>query len=351
METNKLMMIKNKLKFLILLSFVIFFIWFWRPVIMLMQTSFADGINDELTKNFLEYLYTRQDLLSYAPLSLAIAAIFYKKWGLWVWGGCFILMGALSNVYFGDHYLHELLKNTGTYNLIFPWTKKYNFINPQYGKVLIYACSLLVLITMVVFKKFRSLDRVFALIIAVSIITTTIIFHAAIPNGLQKQLRGSINSMYYTILKDEVVFANYCSRNDIKCFSWKKNSEKFYDKEGADQTEIWLKEFPTAINGLISLWKSANLTNQKMVTVRNITGEAKPGVTQFFAWDIIGFKTTPDGFVGFIDTERANKPSRHAEMWFFFLCVVAQGVWCFGIIGLSFIHQSAIARKIISKPN
>ena len=133
------------------------------------------------------------------------------------------------------HYAHEFFESNYLYPYI--WYAENGSVNLQYGLVYPYLIALLVAIPLTLYKKTRSLFRVFSLSYAVVVFISTSVFHVAI---IQNSLFNTTNDTLLShadIIKsaDAGQLSQICEEASFTCVEVDKlheyaNVSRFHDK-------------------------------------------------------------------------------------------------------------------------
>lgn len=269
-------------------------------------------------------------ILLYIPIFLSVIAIFVKKVQLkhFIFS---LLLAHIALKYQWFDILHNIIKDTFIFDSI--RAKGRTIINNQYTRIICYLTVIIILFSQVLIKKYRSLSRIFILLITVSCLTTITIFHVAVPMG-----------MFKYIVLDKTQLAQYDienrNKNDVCKF---KNCYYLYENGKAEiitqrQKVDNLDSYNWVISKSIHHMKSNNT---------NVYSEAVSVNSGFlFDYDIITMKKESDKYFTTIDTTTLRKFSRESEIMFSFLAIMAHFTWIIGGLMLLEFHYYKFKKRV-----
>lgn len=320
----------------IFLSSLFFYTW------LKIGKTISSNLSQELLmeKNLipaLDNIFYIHSVLITVPILLMIYSIFFKFikkiWIVIILGISFIFP-----VYeWLDNYVHPFLFNLHIYDWILVPGQK--ILNPQYTKITFYISLIFILIFLVMRKKTRSLDRIFILLMSISVLLTTFLFHMAIPSGFFKIIR---QETYHQALKDfnQIDYETNCKNH--QCVILNEKSE--LEQNLTDENNNYLNYSWFYKKGIETLEK----TNESSISslLNNFQG-------QRFDYDIGIVKKLKIKekivYLFFIDNKSIRIYSRTSEIWFSFLTACAHSIWIFGSIFLIFFHKYKIKNRALKQ--
>lgn len=181
--------------------------------------SFSNSVNEGLADAFIMY----EQWLVHSGLVLAVLATYKRNVSNIIIIISLLIGHFLNEYYVLTHYLHYFLQD----NMLYPYFvySPLGTVNVQYGVILPYSIYLLVLFSMILFKRTRSIVRTYALIVSSVMWATTLIFHLifvqwslmdsiSITQDGRKELAESI-----VLFDDGSSIDKSCETYDFLCFT------------------------------------------------------------------------------------------------------------------------------------
>jgi hypothetical protein len=265
------------------------------------------------------------------PIFLLLIMIFKRELKLEFFAISLLFSFIIPTYDLFDNYIHPFLFNLHIYDFLLK--NGQTILNPQYTKILFYLILMSILLIMNIFKKFRTIDRVFVLLIAIVVLITTFIFHITIPMGIFKYERYQLQENL-TIQIHQLSEKDLCK--DKSCFLL--NSDLSIKNKSKDANTELLKKYEYFIVGIKKYYEA----NGKEEIFTSALGTFNK---QRFDYIISAAKLTEDGYFIVMDENVAKSYSRQSEIWFSFLTSTAHFIWVFGGFGLLFLHKIKFFKK------
>lgn len=258
-------------------------------------------------------LFKRLNLISFTFLILiAFLTPFY------------ILIDLHFNNFLSEAGIYKFFKKNGS-----------NLVNPQYARILLFSILIVALSGVSLFKKQRTIDRSFVLIISTVCLTVMFLFHLAIPMGLLKYTKlerlGEFGYSMYNMNQE-----NFCKNKD--CFIYSKKTKTIVNANIPSDRVVLNNDIYNRLNSYISV-----ISNNERDDYFDYDG------------DFIGTKTTFYGCINreddvfcAIDNSAMRHYGQYAQLWFAFLTSTAHFVWIFLGIGMLFLHKKKKVHKIFN---
>lgn len=337
MFKNKISNIINSDKYKQVINFISLIIILWSALIIAgsVYTIIANTVQDNIynTTNliFLQQKISRvHGSLLMVPLFIGFIMLFTKKIKLWHCAIAIVAGFLLDSYQFFDHTLHPFLFSLHIYDFLL--RNGQTILNPQYTKIFAFLLILLVILIQCFIKKYRSIDKIFTVLMLSSVLITTMIFHFAIPLGMFKIAKKELEQS----LIEKVIFQDkklLCENRE--CFIL-DNSLKIISKSKSANIETF-KNYSFFLPKIAS-----NLTEENRfysISLGDFQGQG-------FDYIITVLEKTDNKYFLVYDKKASNKVSRHSEIWFAFLSCVAHFIWVYGLLGLLFLHKQVMFRKL-----
>jgi len=283
--------------------------------------------NYNLKLLFQDIVFVHSGLITSGFL-LVLYALFKKKMML-IEFTLITLLGFFSGLYgYMDTVIHESLFNSGVYGFLM--REGQSILNPQYTRIFLYIAVLLLLFFVIILSKAYKLQRVFIFLIGASILSTTIIFHFAIPMGYFKFVRNNaLYEMGYEIQNKEI--KDICKQKNCVVFdsNWKvvfKDDEisedflEFYDPQIAPIRDMFDKFGAKYYSNFLSNFRGNTFDYVPVIVVKG-----------------------DNNFILITDESLTTGYSRISELVFVSITVVAHLFWYFLGFALYILHSG---RKI-----
>lgn len=327
----------NKLQLVSLFFIVfVFFAEVLSPWFSVLKSFFESAFFE---KNHLEYVMgesfsVHSKMLTFGFL-LILTMIFKRTIGLLLFAIILFISFFTDLYHFMDETIHPLLFNTGIFSTFV--RNNVNGINPQYTRLTLFVIVSIILLVMVFLKKLRTIDRSFVVIISMSIMITTFIFHVAIPMGILKYAKKEHTERFIEEIYN--LPTSYVCRNKT-CL--------LYDEKFNEISEKFLgnRELAQQFAGFIDASKDfyshpENRINPIYGNSGNFTG-----VVSIFHICIYKNNEGKDSYFCVIDDNAMKDYGKFSQLWFSFLTSVAHGVWLFGGMLLLALHKSRKIKKL-----
>ena len=321
------------------LSFLYFFIVCWSAIFFVINSSFKGYFlkEDNLIPILNKIFYIHSSLLI-LPLFFLFYVIFKKNINKLL----ILVMVAISfclPIYdFLDQFIHPFLLKLNIYNFLLKPGQM--ILNPQYTKIFLYIITLLILSLLILFKKTRSMDRIFIFLIGSSVLFTTLLFHVVIPSGFFAVVR---NQTYQTVVKnfESKSFENGC-RQGI-CFIINKESILIKDLNEKEESFSDYKWFTEKAINFLEVNKAENTVSSILNNFKGQRFDYSIGIIKKINYQGNTF------YLFFIDDKIMKPYSRISEIWFSFLTSAAHSIWIFGGLLLIFFHKNRFSKRPMHK--
>lgn len=246
--------------------------------------------------------------------------------------GIILFVSWFLNVYeLMDEQLHPLLMHTGIFSAFLrPGISE---LNPQYTRLLLFLLSTIVLFILSYRNKTRTIDRSFILLINISMIVTTFIFHLAIPMGVLKYAKEDRLNTY---VENMIELPNefFCKKKTCIFFN-----EKFEEK---NEKFIGQRDLANQFSGFVSYSKQFfEDKNNLEFPVYGSAGDFV-GTNSIFHACLLKDKE----FICAFDNEAMKNYGLISKTMFAFLVSIAHAVWIFGGIYLLSMHKNRSIKKL-----
>jgi hypothetical protein len=237
----------------------------------------------------------------------------------------------LSIYEFIDEKLHPLVMKTGLLSsFLRPGISE---LNPQYTRLILFLLSSIVLFTLVYRSKTRTIDRSFILLVNISMIITTFIFHLAIPMGVLKYAKEDRLNTY---VENMIELPNefFCKNKTCVFFSenFDEKKDKFIGQRDLSNQFINFMDY------------SKQFFSDKNNLEFPVYGSAG---------DFVGTNTTFHAcvlknkeFLCAFDSKAMKNYGLIAKTMFAFLVSIAHAVWIFGGLYLLSMHKNRSIKKL-----
>lgn len=280
--------------------------------------------------------YTHSSLIM-VPLFLMFFLLFSKKLTLFYVGLSFVLSFGFNSYHFLDETIHPVLTSFGIYNSLL--RDNQTILNPQYSKLILYILLILIMFTLSLIKKTRTLDRIFILLIALSVLLTTVIFHFALPMGMFKYIK---NREEITLMENvkKLELKQVCDKKN--CFIINQDKEIIENINNSD--EVLLEKYNYYIDYVLS--DDRDVPNDKKGFYRASLGDFR-GLRFDYIITVVTplFDESSLYYLVVMDKDVLKGYSRQSEIWFSYLTSVAHFIWIFGGVFLLFLHKRRFLKK------
>lgn len=230
-----------------------------------------------------------------------------------------------------DKSLHPLLMQTGIFSsFLRPGISE---LNPQYTRLLLFILATITLFILSYRKKTRTIDRSFILLINLSMIITTFIFHLAIPMGILKYAKEDRLNTYVENMI-ELPSEYFCKHKTCMFFNEKfeEEKEKFIGERNLSNQFIGFIDY------------SKNFFKDKNNLEFPVYGSAGDfvGTNSIFHACLLKEKQ----FLCAFDNNAMKNYGLISKAMFAFLLSIAHGIWIFGGLYLLSMHKNRNIKKI-----
>ncbi|GAB5389257.1 MAG: hypothetical protein Alpg2KO_22250 [Alphaproteobacteria bacterium] len=276
-------------------------------------------------------IVTFAQFLLHVPLVMLFVIWWLKRLPVWGFMLCLSIAWFANEAALLDVKLHDLLLAADLYPGFVPRTQQ-GFVNPQYAKLLVYTLALIGVIPLMVRKRWRSLDRVWVVMVAGAVLVTTAVFHLVIVHGAYTYAGEERKTLIETALKldDPRGFEDFCRTYRFECQTQPVTSDiRFglpHERAIFDQMRAEAEADPD--NPRIHSWQNARPGDLDLVLVANYGAAARDGQIRMVI-DSASFTAVNHRFVG----------------WFSALSITAHLIWIFGGMGTLYLHHRLWARK------
>lgn len=311
--------------------------------IVLISSAVWDIVDAAIHENFytMSNLITLQQSISYVhgsllmtTLFLGFQVIFTKKIKSWNIATAICCGFYLETYQFFDNVIHPLLFSLHMYDFLLREGQK--ILNPQYTKILFFFITTIILFYQCCRLRLRSVDKIFCLLILSVVLATTTIFHFAVPMGMFKMAKKELENN----LVERIIF----QRKELLCkdkHCFEINSDLVLKAKSVNSDMQIFENYKFIIPYAIQHF---NHSNQKFYT--KSLGNFQ---SQGFDYIIAAVEKNNNSYFVVFDTLAANKVSRHSEIWFSFLSVMAHSCWFYGGMFLLFLHKKIMFRKLVAR--
>lgn len=334
---------KNKDKINYTINFISYIIVYWYSFLSVFYfiKIFKSGFGEYLL-DYNNLLYTLglafkiHSTVLIVGMILSYMLIVKRSFSISMLASAIVLSYFFHGYEFIDNTIHPLLFSTGIYNFLL--RDGQHILNPQYTKIFLFLISLFILLSLSIIKKYRTIDRIFFTIITCVILTTTLLFHYAIPMGMFKVARNSMEN-------ELIEKSKYISNDDLcinkSCFYFDENYKII--KSVDSEKEIYIKRYSYYFNTAFFLLNNKEYKKDYYISS---LGDFS---NQRFDYIIALTKKTNNGYVAILDDSVMKKISRNSELWFSFLASCAHFIWIFGGSYLLMAHKNRINKRKVLK--
>lgn len=287
--------------------------------------------------NIRSHIFRVHSALLMTPLYLLIVSLFKRHIKLYDFALAIIFSFLIPTYEWFDNYIHPLLFKTHIFDIFLQPGQ--TILNPQYSKLFIYFLLIVVLLGLQLFKKGRTPDRIFILLISSSVLITVFIFHITIPMGYFKLIKYQLQENLVQQINSETEEI-YCKNKS--CFLLDKDLNLKTKNKNADPQ--LLNTYSYFTHGIKNFYDNTHKDEIFTSALGDFRGQE---------FDYIISAAQPRGKDYFIvmDENVAKKYARHSEIWFSFLTSCAHFIWIFGGMTLLFIHKQRFFRKLSPRLN
>jgi len=235
-----------------------------------------------------------------------------------------------------DESIHPLIMNTGIFSHFL--RSGSTELNPQYTRLTLFLLATIILFILSYRSKTRTIDRSFILLINLSMIVTTFIFHLVIPMGILKYTKEERMNTYVSNIQEFPI--------DFFC---KNKTCIFFDKEFKEKEEKFIgdRNLFEQHNGFVNY--SKEFFKNKENLDYPVYGNAGDFVGSTSIFQICILKD--EEFVCAFDNKAMKNYGILAKAIFAFLVSIAHGVWIFGGLLLLAMHKTRAIKKIAHGTN
>lgn len=287
--------------------------------------------------NLRSHIFRVHSALLMTPLYLLIVSLFKKHIKLYDFALAIVFSFILPTYEWFDNYIHPILFKTHIFDMFLQSGQ--TVLNPQYTKLLIYVLLVIILLGLQLFKKGRTVDRIFILLISSSVLITVFIFHITIPMGYFKFTKYQLQENLVQQMNAESEEL-YCK--DKSCFLLDKDLNLKKSNKNAD-IEL-LKTYSYFTHGIKNFYDKTHKDEIFTSALGDFRG-------QEFDYIISAAQPRGEDYFIIMDEKVAKKYARHSEIWFSFLTSCAHFIWIFGGMTLLFIHKQRFFRKLSPRLN
>jgi hypothetical protein len=262
---------------------------------------------------------------------ITLLVIIKKRITLINFGAVLFISWFLGIYEFMDETLHPLLMKTGVFSkFLRPGILE---LNPQYTRLLLFLIATITLFVLVCRNKTRTIDRSFVLLINLSMIITTFIFHLAIPMGILKYAKTERLNNYVETMTQ--------LPNDFFC---KNKTCVFFDEKFIEKKEKFVGEraLVDQFNGFINYSKNFFSNKENLdFPVYGSAGDFIGTKSIFHACALKG-----DEFICAFDSNSMKNYGLISKAMFAFIVSIAHAIWIFCGLYLLSMHKSRSIRKL-----
>lgn len=326
---KKISIIINIFNFLVIGFTILIFI---KGVGFVIESAF----DKELYKydNLLEVLsaiFIVHSGLLIVPLWLMLILFFKRSLKLYDFSIALSLSFFINSYELLDNYIHPFLESIHLYDYFL--REGQVVINPQFTKIFLYIISIIIMFFLCFNKNKRTIDRCFILLISLSVMITTVIFHIAVPMGYFKFIKNEQEVLLSTTLDKNENTKDICIDKD--CLSLNKTLEITNILSGSDNDFNKHSYFKNRINRFFSNH------NEKLIYSDSL-GSFEG---QKFDYILTAVKKNDNGYLVVMDSNTLQPYARQSEIWFCFLSSLAHFVWIYGGILLLFFHKKRFLKR------
>lgn len=321
------------------LSFLYFFIICWSAIFFVINSNIKGHFLDEnnLIPILNKIFYIHESLLV-LPLFFIFYAICAKNINKILVLIIVIICFYLPVYEFLDQVIHPFLFEFKIFNFLLKPGQI--ILNPQYTKIFFYLIMLFILAILILFKKTRSMDRIFIFLIGSSVLITTLLFHVVIPSGFFAFVR---NQTYQKVVKDFETKDFETSCKDGACFILDKESILIKDLNEEKKSFSQYDWFTKKAIEYLEKNPEKNTTSHVLNNFQGQRFDYSVGIIKKIKYQEKFL------YLFFIDDKIMKPYSRISEIWFSFLTSAAHSIWIFGGLLLIFFHKSRFSKRIKNK--
>lgn len=279
----------------------------------------------------LSSIFTVHSGLLIVPLWLMLTLFFKRNLRLYNFSIALCLSFFINSYELLDKHLHPFLESLHIYDYFL--REGQVVLNPQFTKILLYIVSIIIMFFICLDKKKRTMDRVFILLISLSVIMTTIIFHITIPMGYFKFIKNEQQILLVNNFKSSAHLKDFCIKKD--CLSLNKTLEITNIISGTDFNFNNHSYFKNRINKFFSDNNSNSIYSDSLGSFEG----------QKFDYILTAVMKDKDDYIVVMDDKVLKPYARQSEIWFCFLSSLAHFVWIYGGILLLFIHKKRFLKR------
>lgn len=301
--------------------------WFSIVFNFINGSFFTGSILNELTNKIVSI---HANLLTLGFL-LTLFLILNKRITLINFGVILFISWFLSIYEFMDEKLHPLLMKIGIFSsFLRPGISE---LNPQYTRLFLFILATIVLFALAYRNKTRTIDRSFVLLVNISMIVTTFIFHLAIPMGILKYAKQDRLNTY---VENMIELPNefFCKNKTCVFFNetFEEKKEKFIGQRDLSNQFINFMDY------------SKQFFADKNNLEFPVYGSAGDFVGTNTTFHVCVLKNKE--FICAFDNDGMKNYGLIAKAMFAFLVSIAHAVWIFGGLYLLSMHKNRSIKKL-----
>lgn len=271
-----------------------------------------------------------------SAIMLLFLSVFKKHIKIY-WVALILIFNDIFPIYnFIEFDLIKYLDLIGAYD----WRKNEGqlLVNPQWTNVYLLCIGLIALSILVFRKKTRSIDRIFAYVIALSVTITLIVFHSLVVFGYYKfQRENQVNTLIRQVKNEKK--ENFCENRICFNISYYNNGKNFNAKTNNVDNTKYLKNYPIIQHYVLDNYNKP---------INKVSGYhlQNPETIGFDYFTIAIIKETENNSILVIDNNN-HKYSEINIVWFSFLAGIAHTIWIILGYGVLFFHKDYLFKRRI----
>lgn len=268
-----------------------------------------------------------------SAIMLLYLSIFKKNIKIYMVAGIILFNLYIPTYNFVEFNLSQYLDKLGIYN----WRKSEGqiFVNPQWTNVYLLLIGLIILFIQICVKKMRSIDRMFAFFISLSVLLTLTLFHSIVVFGYYKfQREYQVSLLERQMLNEKK--EDYCKERMCFDLTYINNGKQFNIYKN-----IKNKEYFDKYNFFVSFALNNYSLKDGEISVFYLQNPETIGF-DYFTFGIK--KITNDKSIFVLD----NKNKKFSEInivFFSLLTSVAHTIWIILGYGILFFHKEYIFKR------
>lgn len=281
-------------------------------------------------------LLSTQQAILHVPIVVMAVLFFKRSLSPLQAAGCVAAAIAISQLGLIDEHLHAFMGWSGLYPAVIR-SPQSGFVNPQYAKIFLYGFLLPPFLVLVLLRRFRTLDRLFALVCAGVSFGAVMLIHFVLIHGAlafagdqDKRLMESINLNAGREARSAI-----CRDMGWECTEGRIEDVR-PDVSGMDKEIEGLRshalDMPTGPDG----------RRQRMAFSWQTTGALDKGQVRS---ELVSFASDGTHWRAIVDPVLHQSYLDKWKVYFSVLAGSAQTIWTFGGLWLLFWHKSRAERK------